>query len=95
MTRKQRDGTTAERERGALRRQRASKIVRTTAESLGFSCCWDHNCVLGHMGGMGTNGGCASLVASPTEMRRQLQALSRVALALAERIADLKGEPTP
>lgn len=48
--------------------------------------CSDGGCVFGHPGGMHTNGGCQHLkTRDPSELRRTVQMLSRVALHLAQR----------
>lgn len=63
----------------------AKKIVRRVAERLQADAgCSDHNCVYGHAGGMGTNGGCQCLKdRNPAVLMRHIMQLSRVAHTLA------------
>ncbi len=63
----------------------ARKIVGEMTErvSPGHGCI-DGNCVFGHPGGLRTNGGCACVKGTESELRRHIRVLSRVAHALAE-----------
>ena len=65
---------------------RESRRIRAiTTNAFGAETgCHDGGCIFGHLGGMQTNGGCQCLKGSPTELRRNLLKMARVArLALA------------
>lgn len=77
----------------------AKQIVRRIAERRHPGVgCFDGNCVFGHPGGMGTNGGCECLKErEPVLLRRTILALADIARVLASMVSDEAAgkEPKP